>query len=219
MLVDTLWKDYGIGRTKYTKVCLEDIASKLIKSSSITNFMSRFSKKNKYEINGKNYVEESFALEILLKSKSVVAKQFMKEYNNKQTKKSSGSKTDKSSKSSKTIKISKNKKVIDEDVSDKTDENPISKPDDNKIIKMYSDLYQFNESNIMIIRVGNDILFKACDIANILEYKSTTIAIQDHVDSEDKFIFLNLFSLSIKEKYISLIPMFLKMLLIKLMIF
>ena len=48
------------------------------------------------------------------------------------------------------------------------------------------DIFIYEDTNLSIIKHGNDIWFKGHATANILKFANPRKAIRDHVDSEDK---------------------------------
>ena len=65
-----IWKEYNIGLSKKNKINLNDLAKNIINSSSIDNYISRIGKKNKFLLNETYYIKETYAIELLNKSKS-----------------------------------------------------------------------------------------------------------------------------------------------------
>lgn len=150
--------------------CLNDIAEKLILSKNIKEYMKKI--KNKQCINGNYYITKDDMKNILIKSYSKLAIEYLK-YINDQDNQS-------------------NKNITNDNKHKTTNEELKAKLDSRKFIDFGTNEIIYNNSRILYFEYNDTIYFKAKDICELLDYSNTNDAIIRHIDKEDILTFNNL---------------------------
>ena len=158
--------------------CLNDIAEKLILSKNVKEYMLKI--KDKKVINGNYYITKDKMIEILGKSKSVKAHQYLQYTENLSNK------------------LTENKKIIsDKEIEHVYEDNITTKKElqlkalNRQFIDFGSNEIIYANKRILFFDFNNQIYFKAKDICDLLEYSisNTNKTIINHIDKEDIFTF------------------------------
>ena len=147
--------------------CLNDIASKLIESTNVKEYMKKII--GKKSINGNYYVTKELMVDLLNKSKNIKAHQYFK-----------------------TINIIKdNTKIIikNTDKHITTQEQLIEKTNNRQFIDFGSNEIIYDSRKILFFEFNDTIYFKAKDVCELLCYNNISKTITDHVHERQTFSF------------------------------
>jgi prophage antirepressor-like protein len=161
--------------------CLNDIAAKLINSKNVKEFVKKID--GKKLINGNYYVSYEIMKNLLSKSKSIKARQYL-EYINKNNDNEDENKEIEIDKD--IIIVKNNKKHIT------TKEQLLDKSNNRKFVDFGSNNILYENKKILFFDYNENIYFKGKDICDLLNYEDHKKALNNHVDKEDFFIFTNL---------------------------
>jgi len=156
--------------------CLNDIADKLIGSKNIKDYIIRI--KNRKFIDGNYYVDKNTMLEILNKSKSVKAHQYLEYINKKDNK-------------IQEIILDKEIKYVYKDKMKyiTTKEEQQDKILNRQFVDFGKNEIIYNNKNILFFEYNDQVYFKAKDICDLLGYSDNKKAISTHIEKEDLLSF------------------------------
>jgi hypothetical protein len=211
-----LWKDYNVSNNKVQNyVCFNDVVGNIIKSKNIKQYIYNNIKGNdKIKINNEVHVHDEFALRLIRKSRSDIAKKFVQDFDrinqsnhidqigqSNQTKQLN--QVDQSNQSNQ---LNKSNQDVQSNQSNYTAENNYcNRMDTAKIINMIVKLYNhicncnnYDECNCCdeydeckIIHHKDEIWYKAKDVCSILGYKCLSPIIKNHLQLHDVKIFMD----------------------------
>ena len=161
--------------------CLNDIAEHLIKSTNIKEFMKKIP--NKKSINGNFYITKETMVEILEKSKSVIAHEYLGYINKENIKNKKLKKYNKETNNKETNNIEETNKHITskEQLQEKIVNRNFVDYGTNEIL--------YGNTKILFFEFNETIYFKGKDICSLLDYENYRSAIIKYVDKEDTLTF------------------------------
>jgi len=158
--------------------CLNDIAEKLINSKNVKEFVKKI--EGKTLINSNYYITYDSMINLLSKSKSATAKQYLLYLNSIKPKKK------------KEIIIDDNVTIKDDNSKNKhitTKEELIKKSTERNFVDFGTNNILYDDKKILFFEFEENIYFKGKDICDLLKYENFTDAIIKHIDKEDIFRF------------------------------
>ena len=155
--------------------CLNDIAAKLINSKNVKEFVKKID--GKKLINGNYYVSYEIMKNLLSKSKSIKARQYL-EYINKDEDKDENKEIE----IDKDIIIKNNKKHIT------TKEQLLEKSNSRKFVDFGSNNILYENKKILFFEFNDIIYFRCTDVCDLLEYCDLNKGLK-HVNSTNIFKF------------------------------
>ena len=173
--------DKIIIHTEDNLFCLNDIAEHLIKSTNIKEFMKKIP--NKKSINGNFYITRENMVEILEKSKSVIAHEYLGYINKENTKNKKLKKYNKETNTKETNNIEDINKHIT------TKEQLQEKIINRNFVDYGTNEILYGNTKILFFEFNETIYFKGKDICSLLDYGDCKKAIVLHVDKEDTLTF------------------------------
>ena len=187
--------------------CLNDIAEKLINSKNVKEFVKKI--EGKTLINSNYYISYEAMINLLSKSKSIIAKQYLvflnsikpkskkvkeiiindditiKDDNIKNTKENNIKNTKEDNiKNTKedNIKTTKNKHITSK-------EELIKKSTERNFVDFGTNNILYDDKKILFFEFEENIYFKGKDICDLLKYENLSVSLNQHVDKEDIFKF------------------------------
>ncbi len=160
--------------------CLNDIAEKLINSKNVKEFVKKI--EGKTLINSNYYITYNSMINLLSKSKSTTAKQYLIYLNSIKPK----------SKKVKEIIINDDITIKDDNIKNKhitTKEELIKKSTERNFVDFGTNNILYDDKKILFFEFEENIYFKGKDICDLLKYENFTDAIIKHIDKEDIFRF------------------------------
>lgn len=171
--------------------CLNDIAEKLINSKNVKEFVKKI--EGKTLINSNYYISYEVMINLLSKSKSITAKQYLVYLNSIKPK----------SKKVKEIIINDDITIKDDNIKNtkenniKTTKNKhftskeelINKSTERNFVDFGTNNILYDDKRILFFEFEENIYFKGKDICDLLKYENFTDAIIKHIDKEDIFRF------------------------------
>ena len=179
--------------------CLNDIAEKLINSKNVKEFVKKI--EGKTLINSNYYISYEAMINLLSKSKSIIAKQYLvflnsikpkskkvkeiiindditiKDDNIKNTKENNIKNTKEDN-----IKTTKNKHITSK-------EELIKKSTERNFVDFGTNNILYDDKKILFFEFEENIYFKGKDICDLLKYENLSVSLNQHVDKEDIFLF------------------------------
>ena len=151
--------------------CLNDIAEKIINSKNVKEFVKKI--EGKKLINSNYYITYDLMINLLNKSKSVTAKQYLEYLDSKKPK---------SLKIQKEIIINGNKHVTSK-------EELIKKTNNRNFVDFGTNNILYDDKKILFFEFEENVYFKGKDICDLLKYEDHKKAFNQHIDKEDIFKF------------------------------
>jgi prophage antirepressor-like protein/predicted GIY-YIG superfamily endonuclease len=161
--------------------CLNDMAEKLINSKNVKEFVKKI--EGKTLINSNYYITYDSMINLLSKSKSATAKQYLLYLNSiKPKKKKEIIIDDNVTIKDDNIKTIKNKHIT-------TKEELIKKSTERNFVDFGTNNILYDDKKILFFEFEENIYFKGKDICDLLKYEDHKKAFNQHIDKEDIFKF------------------------------
>jgi len=160
--------------------CLNDIAEKLINSKNVKEFVKKID--GKKLINSNYYISYDSMINLLNKSKSVTAKQYLEYLNSKKP-----IKVDEEDNTKEIIIKEDEIIIINKHTTSK--EELIKKTTNRNFVDFGTNNILYDDKKVLFFEFEENVYFKGKDICDLLKYEDHKKAFNQHIDKEDIFTF------------------------------